>query len=40
MSGVGALMQLWFSSRPIKNYRDAERHADQDLFRQIGRAHV
>ena len=32
--GVGGLMQLWFSSQPIDRYRDAERHADQALFRR------
>ncbi|WP_413988546.1 aspartate aminotransferase family protein [Labrys okinawensis] len=31
--GIGPLMQVWFAERPIENYRDAERHADQDLFR-------
>ena len=30
--GVGPLMQVWFSEHPIRNYRDAERHADQALF--------
>jgi len=31
--GVGPLMQVWFSERAIDNYRDAERHADQNMFR-------
>ncbi|GLS17449.1 glutamate-1-semialdehyde 2,1-aminomutase [Labrys miyagiensis] len=31
--GIGPLMQVWFAERPIENYRDAERHADQGLFR-------
>ena len=32
--GIGPLMQVWFTDRPIHNYRDAERHADQTLFRR------
>ncbi|MGH8112006.1 MAG: aspartate aminotransferase family protein [Rhodanobacteraceae bacterium] len=32
--GVGPLMQVWFAKEPIRNYRDAERHADQALFRR------
>jgi len=32
--GLGPLMQVWFSDQPIHNYRDAERHADQELFRR------
>jgi glutamate-1-semialdehyde 2,1-aminomutase len=32
--GIGPLMQVWFSDRPILNYRDAERHADHGVFRQ------
>ncbi|HET7932132.1 MAG TPA: glutamate-1-semialdehyde 2,1-aminomutase [Rhodanobacteraceae bacterium] len=31
--GLGPLMQVWFARHPIRNYRDAERHADQELFR-------
>lgn len=31
--GLGPLMQVWFTRAPIHNYRDAERHADQQLFR-------
>src|SRR5690348_4087213 len=31
--GMGPLMQVWFAREEIHNYRDAERHADQDLFR-------
>ncbi|HET7561542.1 MAG TPA: glutamate-1-semialdehyde 2,1-aminomutase [Rhodanobacteraceae bacterium] len=31
--GLGPLMQVWFAKDPIRNYRDAERHADQELFR-------
>jgi glutamate-1-semialdehyde 2,1-aminomutase len=30
--GLGPLMQVWFAREPIRNYRDAERHADQVLF--------
>lgn len=32
--GIGALMQVWFTDVAIQNYRDAERHADQALFRR------
>lgn len=32
--GLGPLMQVWFAREPIHNYRDAERHADQDTFRR------
>jgi glutamate-1-semialdehyde 2,1-aminomutase len=32
--GWGPLMQVWFAREAIHNYRDAERHADQNLFRQ------
>ena len=31
--GLGPVFQLWFSDRPIRNYRDAARHADHDAFR-------
>ncbi len=31
--GIGPLMQVWFASEEIHNYRDAERHADQKIFR-------
>lgn len=31
--GLGPLMQVWFAKDPIRNYRDAERHADQEMFR-------
>jgi len=30
--GIGALMQVWFSSHAIHDYRAAERHADQRIF--------
>ncbi|HJP97947.1 MAG TPA: glutamate-1-semialdehyde 2,1-aminomutase [Rhodanobacteraceae bacterium] len=32
--GLGPLMQVWFTDEPIRNYRDAERHADQAMFRR------
>lgn len=32
--GLGPLMQVWFADKPIHNYRDAERYADQGLFRR------
>jgi glutamate-1-semialdehyde 2,1-aminomutase len=32
--GLGPLMQVWFAREDIHNYRDAERHADQQMFRQ------
>lgn len=31
--GIGPLMQVWFTRQEIHNYRDAERHADQKMFR-------
>jgi glutamate-1-semialdehyde 2,1-aminomutase len=31
--GLGPLMQVWFAKDEIHNYRDAERHADQKIFR-------
>lgn len=30
--GIGPLMQVWFTTHAIRNYRDAERFADQGLF--------
>ncbi|MBV9753033.1 MAG: glutamate-1-semialdehyde 2,1-aminomutase [Hyphomicrobiales bacterium] len=32
--GVGPVLQVWFSNHPIRNYRDAARHADHALFRK------
>jgi glutamate-1-semialdehyde 2,1-aminomutase len=32
--GLGPLMQVWFAKEEIHSYRDAERHADQNLFRK------
>jgi len=34
VAGMGPVLQVWFSARPIRNYRDAARHADQALFRR------
>jgi glutamate-1-semialdehyde 2,1-aminomutase len=31
--GLGPLFQVWFTDSPIRNYRDAVRHAHKDLFR-------
>jgi glutamate-1-semialdehyde 2,1-aminomutase len=31
--GLGPLFQVWFTDAPIRNYRDAVRHARKDLFR-------
>jgi glutamate-1-semialdehyde 2,1-aminomutase len=32
VEGLGTVFQLWFSDRPIRNWRDAARHANHDLF--------
>ncbi len=32
--GIGPVFQVWFADTPIRNYRDAVRHADQALFRR------
>jgi glutamate-1-semialdehyde 2,1-aminomutase len=32
VEGLGTVFQLWFSERPIRNWRDAARYASQDLF--------
>jgi glutamate-1-semialdehyde 2,1-aminomutase len=32
--GLGPVMQVWFSDRPIRNYRDATRYASHSLFRR------
>ena len=32
--GVGPVMQVWFADRPIRNYRDATRHASHERFRR------
>jgi len=31
--GIGPLFQVWFADSPIRNYRDAVRHARRDRFR-------
>jgi glutamate-1-semialdehyde 2,1-aminomutase len=31
--GLGPVLQVWFAKQPIRNYRDAARHASHDLFR-------
>lgn len=32
VEGLGTVFQLWFSERPIRNWRDAEQYAREDLF--------
>ena len=32
--GVGPVLQVWFSKHEIRNYRDAARHADHEMFRR------
>ncbi len=32
--GLGPVLQVWFAEHPIKNYRDAARYANHDLFRR------
>src|SRR5262249_34356604 len=32
VEGLGTVFQLWFSDRPIRNWRDAERYANEPLF--------
>ena len=32
--GLGPVLQLWFTEAPIRNYREAARHADQRAFRR------
>jgi glutamate-1-semialdehyde 2,1-aminomutase len=32
VEGLGTVFQLWFSEHPIRNWRDAERYADEALF--------
>jgi len=31
--GLGPVLQVWFAEKPIRNYRDAARYANHDLFR-------
>jgi len=32
VEGIGTVFQLWFTDRPIKNWRDAAAHAHEDVF--------
>lgn len=32
VEGLGTVFQIWFSRRPIRNWRDAYRYASEDLF--------
>jgi glutamate-1-semialdehyde 2,1-aminomutase len=32
--GLGPVLQVWFAERPIRNYRDAARYANHDIFRR------
>jgi glutamate-1-semialdehyde 2,1-aminomutase len=32
VEGLGTVFQIWFSERPIRNWRDAERYANEDRF--------
>ncbi len=32
VEGLGTVFQIWFSNHPIRNWRDAERYAREDLF--------
>lgn len=32
--GLGPVLQVWFAHKPIRNYRDAARYADHDIFRR------
>jgi glutamate-1-semialdehyde 2,1-aminomutase len=34
MVGMGPILQVWFSNKPIHNYRDAARYCDHDMFRR------
>ena len=34
VEGLGTVFQVWFSERPIRNWRDAQRYADEALFTQ------
>lgn len=33
VTGVGAMFQVWFSDKPITNYREAVKYANKDIFR-------
>lgn len=32
--GLGPVLQVWFAERPIRNYRDAARYANHEIFRR------
>jgi glutamate-1-semialdehyde 2,1-aminomutase len=32
VDGLGTVFQLWFSREPIRNWRDAQQHADEAMF--------
>jgi glutamate-1-semialdehyde 2,1-aminomutase len=32
VEGLGTVFQVWFSERPIRNWRDAQRYADEEMF--------
>jgi glutamate-1-semialdehyde 2,1-aminomutase len=32
VEGLGTVFQIWFSERPIRNWRDAQRFANEELF--------
>jgi glutamate-1-semialdehyde 2,1-aminomutase len=32
VEGLGTVFQMWFSEHPIRNWRDAERYADESRF--------
>lgn len=34
VAGIGPVFQVWFTERPIRNYRDAARFARHDVFRR------
>ncbi len=34
MVGLGPVLQVWFAEKPIRNYRDAARYADHEIFRR------
>jgi glutamate-1-semialdehyde 2,1-aminomutase len=34
IDGIGTVFQLWFTEHPIKNWRDAEKHSNEERFTQ------
>jgi glutamate-1-semialdehyde 2,1-aminomutase len=32
IDGIGTVFQLWFSEHPIKNWRDAEKYSNEEIF--------